>query len=227
MTADAQKRLEAVASLEALGSGFSLATHDLEIRGAGEVLGEEQSGQIEEIGFSLYTDLLDRAVNALKSGELPDLESTVSSSTDVDLYIPALIPDDYLPDVHTRLILYKRIATAKNAAELRELQVEMIDRFGLLPQPVKNLFAAASLKLQASPLGITKLEFGEHGGRIEFRANPPVDPASIIRLVQERPDRYAFEGESKLRIRAEYPEAAQRLEAAEQLLDRLGVRQAA
>jgi transcription-repair coupling factor (superfamily II helicase) len=227
MTADAQKRVEAVASLEELGSGFSLATHDLEIRGAGEVLGEDQSGQIEEIGFSLYNDLLERAVAALKAGEIPDLDAPVSSANDVDLHIPALIPDDYLPDVHTRLILYKRIASAKTDEALRELQVEMIDRFGLLPQPVKNLFAVASLRRRAGRLGITRLEFGEHGGRIEFKENPAVDPATLIQLVQERPDRYAFEGDRKLRIHAEYPEADQRRATAEELLGRLGLRQAA
>lgn len=227
MTADALKRVEAVASLEELGSGFTLATHDLEIRGAGEVLGEDQSGQIEEIGFSLYNDLLERAVSALKAGEIPDLDAPVSAANDVDLHIPALIPDDYLPDVHTRLILYKRIASAKSDAALRELQVEMIDRFGLLPQPVKNLFAVASLRLHASRLGITRLEFGEHGGRIEFGKNPAVDPAALIQLVQERPDRFAFDGETRLRVNADYPEASQRLAAAEELLDRLALREAA
>lgn len=227
MTADALKRVEAVASLEELGSGFSLATHDLEIRGAGEVLGEDQSGQIEEIGFSLYNDLLERAVTALKAGEIPDLDAPVSSANDVDLHIPALIPDDYLPDVHTRLILYKRIASAKTDSGLRELQVEMIDRFGLLPQPVKNLFAVASLRLRAGRLGITRLEFGEHGGRVEFNADPAVDPAALIQLVQERPDRFTFDGDRKLRISEEYPETGQRLEAAEELLERLGLRMAA
>ncbi len=227
MTADALKRVEAVASLEELGSGFSLATHDLEIRGAGEVLGEDQSGQIEEIGFTLYNDLLERAVAALKAGEIPDLDAPVSRANDVDLHIPALIPDDYLPDVHTRLILYKRIASAKTDEALRDLQVEMIDRFGLLPQPVKNLFAVASLRLRAAKLGISRLEFGEHGGRIEFREQPAVDPGALIQLVQERPDRFAFEGDRKLRVNADYPEAGQRLAAAEELLDRLGMRRAA
>src|SRR6185312_6363726 len=139
ITADAQKRLEALASLEELGAGFTLATHDLEIRGAGELLGEEQSGQIEEVGFSLYTEMLDRAVRALKSGKVPDFELTSEHEAEIELHVPALIPDDYLPDINARLTLYKRISSARDEEELRELQVEMIDRFGLLPEPVKHL----------------------------------------------------------------------------------------
>ena len=145
LTADAEKRLDAIAAMEELGAGFTLATHDLEIRGAGELLGEEQSGQIEEIGFSLYSELLDRAVRALKSGKVPDFDLTSEHDAEVELHIPALIPDDYLADVHARLTLYKRIASARDTDALRELQVEMIDRFGLLPDSVKNLFAAAAL----------------------------------------------------------------------------------
>src|SRR6187402_386587 len=148
MTADAEKRLEA------LGAGFTLATHDLEIRGAGELLGEEQSGQIAEIGFSLYTELLERAVRSIKAGKLPDTDDVDRHGADVDLHVPALIPDDYLPDPHARLTLYKRISAARDSDALRELQVEMIDRFGLLADPVKHMFAIAELKLQANTLGI-------------------------------------------------------------------------
>ncbi|HEU4663890.1 MAG TPA: transcription-repair coupling factor, partial [Dokdonella sp.] len=176
ITADAEKRLEALASLDELGAGFTLATHDLEIRGAGELLGEEQSGQIEEVGFSLYTEMLDRAVRALRQGKVPDFDLTSEHETEVELHLPALIPDDYLPDVNTRLTLYKRIASARNEDELRELQVEMIDRFGMLPEPTKHLFALATLKLMATPLGIRKLDFGPNGGRILFREKPEVDP---------------------------------------------------
>ena len=150
MTSDARKRLEALASLEELGAGFTLATHDLEIRGAGELLGEGQSGQIQEIGFSLYSDLLERAVKALKNGKVPDFDLSSEHEAEIVLHMPALIPDDYLPDVHERLTLYKRIASADDKAALRELQVEMIDRFGLLPTQVKNLFATAALKLRAT-----------------------------------------------------------------------------
>src|SRR5918999_870553 len=130
MSADAVKRLEAIESLEDLGAGFTLATHDLEIRGAGELLGEEQSGQIQEIGFSLYNELLERAVRALRAGQLPGLETVPAHGAEVDLGVPALLPDNYVPDVHMRLVLYKRIAGAADEDELRELQVEMIDRFG-------------------------------------------------------------------------------------------------
>ncbi len=183
ITADAEKRLEALASLEELGAGFTLATHDLEIRGAGELLGEEQSGQIEEIGFSLYTEMLDRAVRALKSGKVPDFDLRSEHEAEIELHVPALIPDDYLPDVNARLTLYKRISSARDEDELRELQVEMIDRFGLLPDPVKNLFAVTQLKLAATPLGIRKLELGANGGRV-ISAQPNVEPLTIIKMIQ-------------------------------------------
>src|SRR5690606_35635385 len=153
MTADAIKRLEAIESLEELGAGFTLATHDLEIRGAGELLGEEQSGQIQEVGFTLYSELLERAVEALKKGEVPDLDAPLDHGPEVDLKVPALLPNDYMPDVHMRLVLYKRIASAPNQAALDELQVEMIDRFGLLPEQAKNLFRLAELRQMALPLG--------------------------------------------------------------------------
>ncbi|HSW68816.1 MAG TPA: transcription-repair coupling factor, partial [Gammaproteobacteria bacterium] len=152
ITSDAKKRLDAIASLEDLGVGFTLATHDLEIRGAGELLGDGQSGNMQAIGFTLYMDLLSRAVNALKSGKDISLENTLSRSTEIDLQIPALIPDDYLSDVQLRLQFYKRIASAKTQAEFDDIQIEMIDRFGLLPDPAKNLFYVASLKQQAEKL---------------------------------------------------------------------------
>src|SRR5690606_4023344 len=221
MTADAEKRLEAIASLEELGAGFMLATHDLEIRGAGELLGEEQSGQIEAIGFSLYTELLERAVRAIRSGKVPDLDDTSHHGAEVELHLPALIPDDYLPDVHTRLMLYKRIATCADNDALRAMQVEMIDRFGLLPEQVKNLFAVTALKLRATQLGIRKLEFGENGGRVLFQAQPGFEPLHLIRMVQSEPKTYAFDGQDKLRIKASLPEPAQRIAAARVLLGRL------
>jgi transcription-repair coupling factor (superfamily II helicase) len=227
ITADAEKRLEALASLEELGAGFTLATHDLEIRGAGELLGDEQSGQIQEIGFGLYTELLERAVRALKSGKVPDFDLTSEHETEVELHLPALIPDDYLPDVHTRLTLYKRIASARDHDALRELQVEMIDRFGLLPDAVKQLFAIASLKLMATPLGIRKLDFGANGGRVTFRDKPEVDPMAIIRLIQSQPRVYKLDGQDKLKVNLELPGAAERIRAAEDILGRLGARKAA
>ena len=227
ITADAEKRLEALASLEELGAGFTLATHDLEIRGAGELLGDEQSGQIQEIGFGLYTELLERAVRALKSGKVPDFDLSSEHETEVELHLPALIPDDYLPDVHARLTLYKRIASARDEEILRELQVEMIDRFGLLPDAVKNLFAIASLKLMATPLGIRKLDFGANGGRITFREKPDIDPMAIIRLVQNYPRVYKLDGQDKLKINLELPGSSERVRAAQELLGRLGARKAA
>jgi len=223
MTADAEKRLDALAALEELGAGFTLATHDLEIRGAGELLGEEQSGQIEEIGFSLYTELLERAVRALKSGKVPDFELSDERDTEIELHIPALIPDDYLPDVHTRLTLYKRIAGARDEHALRELQVEMIDRFGLLPQQVKHLFAIAALKLRATPLGIRKLDLGPNGGRVIFRDKPDIELMTILRLIQQQPRVYKLEGQDKLRVAMELPGASERLRAANDLLDALAV----
>ncbi|PKM41789.1 MAG: transcription-repair coupling factor, partial [Gammaproteobacteria bacterium HGW-Gammaproteobacteria-1] len=194
------------------------ATHDLEIRGAGELLGEEQSGQIAEIGFSLYSELLERAVRSLKQGKIPDLDASHSHGAQIELHIPALIPDDYLPDVHTRLTLYKRIASARDSAALRELQVEMIDRFGLLPEPAKNLFAMAELKLGATELGIRKLDLGERGGRIEFDSQPNVDPMSVIRLIQSQPRHYRMDGPEKLRITLELPGASERLRCCRGLL---------
>ncbi|GAA0685322.1 transcription-repair coupling factor [Dyella marensis] len=227
MTADAEKRLEALASLEELGAGFTLATHDLEIRGAGELLGDEQSGQIQEIGFGLYTELLERAVRALKSGKVPDFDLSSEHETEVELHLPALIPDDYLPDVHTRLTLYKRIASARHDEALRDLQVEMIDRFGLLPEQAKTLFAIAGLKLMATPLGIRKLDFGPNGGRITFREKPEVDPLAIIRLIQGQPRVYKLDGQDKLKVLLELPGAAERIRTAQEILVQLGARRPA
>jgi transcription-repair coupling factor (superfamily II helicase) len=224
ITADAQKRLEALASLEELGAGFTLATHDLEIRGAGELLGDEQSGQIQEIGFGLYTELLDRAVRALKSGKVPDFDLSSEHETEVELHLPALIPDDYLGDVHHRLTLYKRIASARSEDDLRDLQVEMIDRFGLLPDATKHLFAVASLKLMATPLGIRKLDFGANGGRIVFREKPEVNPMTIIQLIQRQPRVYKLDGQDKLKVILDLPGASERIRSAQELLVTLGAR---
>jgi transcription-repair coupling factor (superfamily II helicase) len=200
MTADAVKRLDAIASLEDLGAGFTLATHDLEIRGAGELLGEDQSGNIQAIGFSLYMELLEHAVNALKSGKNPLLEQPLHSTTEINLHIPALIPESYLPDVHTRLIFYKRIASATDVTALQELQAEMIDRFGLLPAAVKNLLQITELKLLAQKLGIKKIDANQNGGRLEFTANPQVNPAAVIQLIQKQPHYYKLDGPTKLKF---------------------------
>lgn len=218
ITSDAQKRLEAIASMDELGAGFTLATHDLEIRGAGELLGEDQSGQMAEVGFSLYTELLERAVRSIRQGKLPDVDSTDARGAEVELHIPALIPEDYLPDVHTRLTLYKRVSGARDVEELRELQVEMIDRFGLLPDPAKHLFAVAELKLAATELGIRKLDLGEKGGRLQFVERPNVDPMSIIKMIQGQPKLYQMDGPDKLKIKLDLPDALARLAAAKGLL---------
>jgi transcription-repair coupling factor (superfamily II helicase) len=227
MTADAAKRLDAIASLEDLGIGFTLASHDLEIRGAGELLGEGQSGQIQEIGFTLYTELLERAVRDLKSGREPSLEKPLSHGTEVDLRLPALLPEDYLPDVHARLVLYKRIASARDDAALREIQVEMIDRFGLLPEPARNLFRVTELKLRAARLGVDRVEAGPGGGVLEFSEQPEVNPATIVRLVQQQPAVYRLEGQKKLRFRVETESAEARLEAVSRLIDTLNGQRAA
>jgi transcription-repair coupling factor (superfamily II helicase) len=225
ITPDAEKRLEAIASMDELGAGFTLATHDLEIRGAGELLGEDQSGQMAEVGFSLYTELLERAVRSIKQGHLPDVDAGEEArGAEVELHVPALIPDDYLPDVHTRLTLYKRISSARDSDALRELQVEMIDRFGLLPDAAKNLFAIAELKLQASSLGIRKLDLGENGGRIVFESKPNIDPMAVIQLIQKQPNLYAMDGPDKLRVKHPLPLPEDRFNAARALLLTLALR---
>jgi len=220
LSSDAMKRLEAIASLEALGIGFTLATHDLEIRGAGELLGEEQSGNIHAIGFSLYMELLARAVDALKTGKELDAELTLSSGTEIDLQITALIPDAYLGDVQLRLQFYKRIASTKNSAELDEIQVEMIDRFGLLPDPLKNLFAISLLRQQAEKKGITKIEANAKGGKIEFGDKPNVDPMKIIKLIQTDAKQFRLEGPTRLRFTLENHETKERIAIITAILER-------
>ncbi len=221
MTADAKKRLDAIAAMEDLGAGFTLATHDLEIRGAGELLGDEQSGQMTEIGFTLYMDMLERAVNALKAGRTPELDRPLDHGTEIDLGVSALLPSDYLPDVQARLVLYKRIASASDDAALRELRVEMIDRFGLLPEPTKCLLEITALKLRAQPLGIRKIEVGAASGRIIFNEQPTLDPMNLIRLVQAKPKEFKLDGTDKLKFFCEMPEAAQRLQQVMMILERL------
>ncbi|MCZ6804745.1 MAG: transcription-repair coupling factor [Proteobacteria bacterium] len=227
MTADAVKRLEAIEALEELGIGFTLATHDLEIRGAGEILGEGQSGHIQEIGFGLYMELLDRAVRAMKEGKHPELDRPLDHGAEIDLHIPALIPEDFLPDVHLRLIMYKRIASVKLNSELDELKEEMIDRFGLLPDAVKNLFMITRLKRQARPLGIRKIDLGMNGGRIFFQPKANIDPARIIQLIQSDPGSYRLDGQDKLRITRELPDTETRLQILEFLFDEIALKNAA
>ncbi|WP_438951613.1 transcription-repair coupling factor [Porticoccus sp.] len=221
MTAEALKRLEAITHADHLGSGFTLATHDLEIRGAGELLGENQSGHIQSIGFTLYMELLDRAVDALRKGKAVELNVSLAEDIDINLNLPALIPEDYLPDVHMRLMMYKRIANAATDDELWELQVEMIDRFGLLPDYLKNLFQVTSLKLQARQLGICKVEAGPTGGRIEFGSNALTDPLVIVQMVQKEPAVFRLQGASTLKYTLPMATKEQRLEQLQALLTRL------
>lgn len=226
LTDDARKRLEAIEALEELGVGFTIATHDLEIRGAGEILGDDQSGHIQEIGFGMYTDMLERAVKALKEGRQPELDRPLDHGTEIDVHTPALIPEDYLPDVHTRLIMYKRIASAENQQELDELREEVIDRFGLMPEQALNLFALTRLKLKATPLGIKKIDFGATGGRFVFTEQPDIDPGLIIRLIQTEPTNYKLEN-TRLRVIRDMPDPAQRFDEINALLERFMTRSAA
>nr|WP_304664754.1 transcription-repair coupling factor [Stutzerimonas zhaodongensis] len=221
MTPDAEKRLEAIANAQDLGAGFVLATHDLEIRGAGELLGDGQSGQIQAVGFTLYMEMLERAVKSIQKGEQPNLDQPLGGGPEINLRVPALIPEDYLPDVHARLILYKRIANAADENGLRELQVEMIDRFGLLPEPAKHLVRLTLLKLQAASLGITKIDAGPQGGRIEFAADTSVDPMVLIKLIQSQPNRYKFEGATMFKFQVPMERAEERFNTLEALLERL------
>ncbi|EEW1736492.1 DEAD/DEAH box helicase [Escherichia coli] len=221
MTTDAQKRLEAIASLEDLGAGFALATHDLEIRGAGELLGEEQSGSMETIGFSLYMELLENAVDALKAGREPSLEDLTSQQTEVELRMPSLLPDDFIPDVNTRLSFYKRIASAKTENELEEIKVELIDRFGLLPDPARTLLDVARLRQQAQKLGIRKLEGNEKGGVIEFAEKNHVNPAWLIGLLQKQPQHYRLDGPTRLKFIQDLSERKTRIEWVRQFMREL------
>jgi transcription-repair coupling factor (superfamily II helicase) len=224
ITRDAVKRLEAIESLEDLGIGFTLAVHDLEIRGAGEILGEEQSGQIQEIGFGLYMDLLDRAVRALKSGQQPKLDRPLDHGAEVEFHVPSLIPQDYLVDVQSRLIMYKRIASARDDDDLTGLQEEMIDRFGLLPEPLKNLFAITRLKHRAAPLGIRKIELGPKGGRILFDNVTHIDPVRIIMLIQKESRTFRLDGSDKLKIIHEFPDVQSRLDFLYDLFNKIALR---
>lgn len=221
MTSDAKKRLEAIAALEDLGAGFALATHDLEIRGAGELLGEEQSGQMTTIGFSLYMELLENAVEALKAGREPSLEDLTSQQTEIELRMPALLPDDFIPDVNTRLSFYKRVASAQGADELAEIKVELIDRFGLLPEAAKNLLEIAQLRQQAQKMGIRKLEGHDKGGIIEFSEKNSINPGWLIELLQKQPQHFRLDGPTRLKFTADLTERKTRLEWVRQFIQQL------
>lgn len=218
MTKDAERRLDALENLDNLGAGFILATHDLEIRGAGELLGNEQSGQIESIGFSLYMELLDAAVKALKEGREPSLEELTQQQADIELRVPALLPDDYLGDVNMRLSFYKRIAAAESKAELDELKVELIDRFGLLPDATKNLLQITELRLLVEPLNVVRIDAGTQGGFIEFSSKAQVNPDKFIQLIQKEPIVYRFDGPLKFKFMKDLSDNKVRLEFVVDLL---------
>lgn len=220
LTRDAQKRLEAIQSMEELGSGFYLAMHDLEIRGAGEVLGEGQSGEMHEVGFSLYTEMLKQAVKALKKGHEPDLDAPLGVTTEINLHSPALLPDDYCPDVHERLVLYKRLASCDNDSEIDAIHEELIDRFGLPPQTVKTLIDSHRLRLAARELGIQKIDASEVAIQLTFIKNPPIDPMKIIGLIQSKRN-YKLAGQDKLKVESPLPDVALRSVRVKELLREL------
>jgi transcription-repair coupling factor (superfamily II helicase) len=221
LTPDAVKRLEAIVSLEDLGAGFTLATHDLEIRGAGELLGEDQSGNMQAIGFNLFMEMLDRAVDDLKAGKIPELSAPMHQGPEIDLRISAIIPEDYIGDIHNRLIMYKRISNAKNTQQLHDLQIELIDRFGLLPQPVKHLLLITELKLKASQLGIQKISAALEKGKLDFNEKPSINPGVLINLIQVHAKRYQMEGPQRLRFTLDSTTPEERIFEISSLLNKL------
>jgi transcription-repair coupling factor (superfamily II helicase) len=218
ITNDARKRLDAISALEDLGAGFALASNDLEIRGAGELLGEQQSGEINEIGFTLYSELLNRAIKTLKAGDQLEIDTHTHSGAEINIHAPTLLPDKYLPDVHMRLVLYKRIASANSQENLNLLQEEIVDRFGVLPEEGILLFKVTALKLLASSLGIRKIDINAKGARIIFENQPKVDPATIIHLIQTEHKKFKLEGPEKLRFIEEMPEIDERIRKTTEVL---------
>ena len=197
---DAEKRLDAIQRASNLGAGFMLATEDLEIRGAGELLGEQQSGSMHAIGYSLYMEMLEKATKAIQKGKTPNFDAPLSLTAEINLHMPALIPDDYLGDVHQRLMFYKRISNTDSQEKLDNIRMELIDRFGVPPQPVKQLFAVHQLRLKAEQLGITKVDISSLGGHIEFSPDTPVQAMSIIQMMQKHPTFFRMDGGQRLKI---------------------------
>jgi transcription-repair coupling factor (superfamily II helicase) len=220
LTVAAKKRLEAIQTMEELGSGFYLAMHDLEIRGAGEVLGESQSGEIHEIGFSLYSAMLNEAVNALKNGTEPDLNQPLGVSTEINLHAPALLPEEFCPDIHERLVIYKRLANCTSEIDLLQIQEELIDRFGLLPQAAKTLLMSHHLRLIAKPIGVLKLDASEEAITIQFAQKNKIDPMRIIQLIQSKPH-YKLAGQDKLRVKINLSDISIRVAQTKALLQEL------
>ena len=220
ITKDATKRLEAIQMMEELGAGFFLSMHDLEIRGAGEVLGDNQSGEMQEVGFSLYTDMLQQAVEALKSGREPDLAATLAHVPEIKLHAPALLPDDYCPDVHERLILYKRLANARDSVELSQLREELIDRFGKLPEAAQTLIESHRLRLMATEIGLAKIDADSDGILLQFDPEPRTPPTQILAFAQARRDT-SFAGQDRLRVKVASKDTAERIQTLRSILQAL------
>ena len=223
ITSNAQKRLDAIESMRDLGAGFALASHDLEIRGAGELLGETQSGLIDDVGFFLYSEYLALAVKDIKQDHSPLVEQAfdLEKETTVDLHLPALFPEDYLPNPQIRLTLYKRISSSPTLENLRELQIEVIDRFGLLPEAGRNLFQLAALQRKADQVGIHKLDIGPRGGRIEFHEKPAIDPGVIFSMIQGAPQKYRLSASHVFHITDDLEDPVARIEEIHALMDTL------
>ena len=224
---DARKRLEVIESLEELGTGFTLAAHDLEIRGAGELLGEGQSGHIQEVGFAMYNNLLKYAIKSLRSGKIPDADKPLNVVTEVNFGEPALIPEDYIPDVNVRLVLYRRIAAATHRDELAELKSEIIDRFGALPDEAANLFINAEIRLRCLSLGIRKVTVSATDGHLHFDEQPNIDVDRLVTLVRDEPDVYRLDAGNALIFDTSNCAADERHQSVYELLDLIGYREVA
>ncbi len=220
ITSQARKRLEAIQLMEELGAGFFLAIHDLEIRGAGEVLGESQSGEMQEVGFNLYCAMLDTAVKSLKLGREPDLSAPLGVTTEINLHAPALLPDDYCNDIHERLVLYKRLANCDNAGQLDAMHEELIDRFGLLPLHAKTLLESHRLRVLGKPLGVARIDASETGVQLQFIPNPPIDAGCVMRLI-ERNKHYRLAGQDRIKVGAELHEVGERVARVKQIFTEL------
>jgi transcription-repair coupling factor (superfamily II helicase) len=215
---DAEKRLDAITKLEELGAGFMLASHDLEIRGAGELLGEEQSGTIDEIGFSLYSEYLGRAIQDISGHTELNIKPRYRKHAELQFNLPTLFPDTYLPDVHSRLVFYKRIAGASNAEELHALQLEAIDRFGPPPEAAKSLFRISKLQLDSQAIGIRRFTLDQNGGKIEFDPNPTIDPGPLLQLIADEPGVFRMADGHSVQIRKPLEEHPARLKFAEEVI---------
>jgi len=220
LTKQAQRRLDAIQQMEELGSGFFLAMHDLEIRGAGEVLGENQSGEMLEIGFQLYSDMLHAAVRSLRAGKEPDLAAPLSMTTEINLHVPALLPSSFCGDVHERLSIYKRLANCASADKVDDMQEELIDRFGKLPDPVKALIETHRLRIAAKAVGIVKIDAHGEAASLQFMVNPPIDSLRIIALIQKN-RHIKLAGQDKLKITASMPDLAARVMQVKQTIKQL------